>query len=96
MTHSVVLAKYTLTDLKNQPRCPAVMTLTVSDAIPYPVVDLQVSPSPWRTWSADKREQYPMWAYSEWSMGGIVKKMRRDMLRRTEGIFGIRRGDVTG
>lgn len=78
-------------DLAHQPRRLAVMTRTVLAAIPYPVVDLQVSPSPWRTWPVDKRERYPTWAYSGWSMAGIVKKMRRCMLRRTEGIFGIRR-----
>jgi hypothetical protein len=39
---SYLLTKYTVVDLKNQPTCPVVMTLTVSDAIPSAVVDSQV------------------------------------------------------
>jgi hypothetical protein len=84
--------KYTIVDLTYEPRCLAVMTRTVPAAIPYPVVDLQVPP----LWDlvGGQAGSVSLWAYSGWSMGSIVKRMRRGMLRRTEGIFGIRRGET--
>src|SRR5450756_3035618 len=82
MTHSVVLAKYTLAVLKNQPRRLAVMTRTGPDTISYAVVDSQVPLS--REDLACRQAEYdtPYKNIFGVSMGGIVKKMRGRTLDR--------------
>jgi len=73
----VVLAKYMLTVLKNQPRRRiVVMTGTGPDTISYAVVDSQVPLS--REDLACRQAEYdtPYKNIFGVSMGGIVKKMR--------------------
>ena len=88
--------KYTMVDLTHEPRCLAVMTHTAPAAISYPVVDLQVPLSLEDLVGRQAGSGIPGRNILGMSMGSIVKKMRRGMLRRTEGRFGMRRGDVTG
>ena len=76
----MMLAKYTLTGLENQPRRLAVMTGTGPDAIPSAVVELQVPLSREDLACRQGECGTPYKNILGVSMGGIVKKMGRRIL----------------